>query len=118
MIIHSSKDVQRILRVCYSSPFFKNLQGYGEDNSLWQSNVFGNIGASIGIVMNRAMKGTGKMYGGKDVSLKHWIGFIYGYNPRETGDGKLAYYKCWLNFLTQINSNIKTPSRFYDWLPK
>ena len=96
----------------YSSPFFKNLQGFGKDDSLWQSNVFGNIGAAIGIVMNRAMHNNGVMYGGKNPSLMHWVGFVYGYNPRETGDGKLAYYKCWLNFLTQISPNIKKPSKF------
>lgn len=88
------------------------------DKNIWQTHPFGNIGASIGIIMNRVYwTEKGVMYGGKCASLWHWTGFIYGYNPRSTGDGKLAYYKCWIKFLHQINNKIMIPDKCMDLLP-
>ncbi len=99
----------------YQSIFFKNLQGYDKDDNLWKKNAFGNIGASIGIVLNRAYRSEkGVMYGGSMPSLWHWTGFIYGYNSRVTNadKSKLAYYKCWIRFLNQINKEIDIPTDY------
>jgi RHS repeat-associated protein len=105
-------DYQGLL---YQSIFFENLQGYDKDDNLWKKNAFGNIGASIGIVLNRAYRSEkGVMYGGSMPSLWHWAGFIYGYNSRVTNadKSKLAYYKCWIRFLNQINKEIDIPTDY------
>ena len=82
-------DKQGIL---YKSPLFKELSGYKNNESLWQTNIFGNIGAGIGILFNRTFSGSDPCYGSPIPTVWHWLtnekdnGFIHGYNPDSVDD--------------------------------
>jgi hypothetical protein len=78
--------------ILYTSPMLKKLGGFKNNESLWQTNIFGNIGAGIGILFNQTCRSNGDCYGSPSPSVWNWLNnnkgksFIRGFNPESDTD--------------------------------